>query len=153
MDRPDWDTYFLNLAKLVSIRSSDSETKHGAVCIDKHRRIISTGFNGFPRGCRDNELPNTRPEKYSFILNHAETNCLLNAAGRDTWGGTMFVTGQSCNSCLASMCNAGISEVVMANSHGSKLITPETQKIFDLIVEQNGIKVRIVDCKFEYVNI
>src|SRR5688500_6863178 len=76
--RPDWDTVFMTAAYLFAQKSPDAETKVGAILVDKHRKLLAEGFNGFPAGCNDTNLPNTRPDKY-FFMRHAEDNCIDNA--------------------------------------------------------------------------
>ena len=151
MDRPSWDTYFLNIAKLVSTRSNDAQTKHGCVIINKDRQIIGTGYNSFPRGMNDSSLPNIRPDKYDYIV-HSEINALLNCVIKPK-DCTAFVTGQCCNHCIFCMWNAGITEVVMANQHGSYLIDDKQKKIFELFINQTGLRIRYVDCKFDLIKI
>ena len=73
----EWDLRFLELAKLVSTWSKDPSTKVGAVIIDDNRRVVSVGYNGFPKGVRDSEhrLGN-REVKYNYMV-HAERNAML----------------------------------------------------------------------------
>ena len=59
-----WDTYFMALAKLSSMRSKDPNTSVGAVIVDDMNRIVSIGYNGFPRGCDDDSLPWEREGSY-----------------------------------------------------------------------------------------
>lgn len=149
MNRPSWDEYFLNIAKLVSSRSNDSQTRHGCVIVDKDNHIIGTGYNSFPKGMRDNELPNTRPEKYDYVV-HSEVNCLLNCVVSPV-GSRAYVTGQCCNHCCFCLHNAGVEEIIMAKAHGSFLLDEKQEKIFKLFCEQTGIKIRYVDTNFDLV--
>lgn len=73
LDRPDWAEYFLKLAKVVSERSPDGETKHGCVIVNDFHQVIGVGYNGFVRGIDDSLLPNLRPAKYLHMI-HAEVN-------------------------------------------------------------------------------
>ena len=75
-DHNKWDLRFLDLAKLVSTWSKDPSTKVGAVIIDDKNIIVSVGFNGFPKGIRDNERLHNRDSKYQIII-HAENNALM----------------------------------------------------------------------------
>lgn len=114
-DRPDWDTFFMALAFLVAQRSPDAETKHGAVVVDENRRILGMGFNGFPRGCRDEKLPTIRPGKYPYMV-HAELNALINARSiPDPARSAIYITGEPCNECFKAIIQFGIGRVV----HGS----------------------------------
>jgi dCMP deaminase len=67
--REKWDCRFLEMAELVGSWSKDPSTKVGAVIVDKDRRIVSTGYNGFPQGIADrSELLNDREKKYKLIV-------------------------------------------------------------------------------------
>lgn len=108
-----WISRFLNMADNVSSWSKDPSTKVGAVIVDDRKRIISVGYNGFPRGINDStERYNDRPLKYSFV-SHAERNALDNADVplKDT---TMFVTLMPCSDCAKGIIQRGIKTVVVA---------------------------------------
>ena len=113
-DRRNWDDYFLDIAELVSTRSKDPSTKVGAVIV-KNKTILSTGYNGFPRGVNDN-IPEryNRPEKYLWTV-HAEENAKCNAGrlGIKTDGSTLYVIPiHPCSHCALTIVQAGITEVV-----------------------------------------
>ncbi len=77
MLKTDWDLRFLELAKFISTWSKDPSTKCGAVIIDPDKRILSVGFNGFPKKIKDTEdRYNDRPIKYKLVM-HAEENAIL----------------------------------------------------------------------------
>ena len=60
-----WEEYFMTLALVASLKSKDPSTQVGAVIIDNHtRKLVSSGYNGFPRFMDDSQIPQTRPEKY-----------------------------------------------------------------------------------------
>lgn len=147
--RPNWIDYFLGLAKVVSKRSHDIHTQHGCVITDKQHRILGVGYNGFPKGMDDSTLPTSRPEKYHWMI-HAERNALSNCVIRPD-NGIAYITGQSCNDCIMALWQEGVTEVIMANSHGTKLFDKEQQKLFDLFVEQTGIKILRVEPNFEWL--
>ncbi len=145
-NRPDWDTVFMTLAFVVAQRSPDSETKHGAVLVDGKRRILGTGFNGFPRGCRDEMLPNQRPGKYPFVI-HAEVNALINS--RQTERPelcTLYVTGEPCHECFKLIVQYGIGRVVYGGV-GSNCIDANDNhnKVTQAISEGLPIKVERYD--------
>ena len=142
MSRPNWTDYFLGLAKVVSQRSHDSQTQHGCVITDQNHRILGVGYNGFPRGLDDNLLPNTRPDKYPWMI-HAERNALSNCTIRPE-NGVAYVTGQCCNDCIMALWQEGVGEVVMVKSHGTHLFDNQAQEIFDTFVKMSGIKVKYV---------
>ena len=108
-----WDFRFIELADLqVAQWSKDRSSKVGCVLV-KDREIITTGFNGMPRGCDDNvEARHERPEKYSWFL-HAELNAIVNAArqGKCTLGCDAYLNWYPCDHCAGVLVNAGIKRV------------------------------------------
>lgn len=139
MTRPNWKDYFLGLAKVVSQRSHDSQTQHGCVITDKHHRILGIGYNGFPRGLDDKLLPNTRPDKYPWMI-HAERNALSNCIIRPE-NGIAYVTGQCCNDCAMALWQEGVSTIIMSEHHGTHLFDEKAKKIFDTFVQMSGINI------------
>ena len=106
-----WDQRFLRLAAHVASWSKDPSTQCGAVITDEKNRIVSIGFNGFPRGLRDDERLHNREEKYRLVL-HAETNALMDARGRAE-GCTCYVYPMPpCSNCATQLIQAGIVRVV-----------------------------------------
>jgi dCMP deaminase len=110
-----WDLYFLEIAQLVATRSKDPSSQVGAVIVRK-RNIISTGYNGFPRGVNDN-VPERyeRPAKYKWTI-HGEENAILNASrnGTAVEGATLYVTPFApCVECAKAIVQSGIIEVVV----------------------------------------
>ena len=133
MNRTDyisWDEYFMGVALLASMRSKAPSTQVGACIVGPDNIILSTGYNGFPRGCSDDEFPWARegaePEtKYPFVV-HAELNAILNAGGKSLQGARIYVALFPCNECAKSIIQAGISEVIYlsdkyANTPGTRM--------------------------------
>lgn len=143
MNRPNWTDYFLGLAKVVSQRSHDTQTQHGCVITDKNHRILSLGYNGFPRDLPDHLLPNVRPEKYPWMI-HAEKNALSNCTIRPQEG-IAYVTGQCCNDCIMALWQEGIKTVIMSKNHGTHLFTQKEKEIFDTFVTLSGIEIKYID--------
>jgi dCMP deaminase len=142
--RPSWIDYFLGLATVVSQRSHDIQTQHGCVITDSHNRILGVGYNGFPRGLNnDNDLPNTRPDKYPWMI-HAERNALSNCIVRPD-NGIAYVTGQCCNDCIMALWQEGVSTVVMSKNHGTHLFDQDAQNRFDKFVQMSGINIMYVE--------
>lgn len=141
--RPNWNEYFIGLAHAVAMRSHDIQTKHGCVITDKDNRILGVGYNGFPKGLDDSKLPNTRPDKYPWMI-HAERNALSNCTIRPD-NGIAYITGQSCNDCIMALWQEGITKVVMRQNHGTHLFDDDSKRRFDLFVSMSGIKVEYVD--------
>lgn len=136
--RPDWDSYFIEIAKVVSSRSTCLRRKYGAVIV-KDRVIISTGYNGSPRGmpncidtqvCMRKELDIPSGERYELCeAVHAEQNAIINGspermkeatiyiAGFEEDGG--FADGTPCKLCNRMIRNAQITEVIYLRGDGS----------------------------------
>ena len=114
--RPDWDHYFMEIARVVSKRSTCLRRSVGAVIV-KNRQIVATGYNGTPSGlehCAVTELCRGI---------HAEQNAVVQAAfhGVSVNGGTLYCTHQPCVVCTKILINAGIKRIVYANPYPDKL--------------------------------
>jgi dCMP deaminase len=134
--RPDWDTYFMNIAYAVGLRGNCSRRKVAAVIV-KDKRVISTGYNGTPRGvtnCFEGGCPRCSSNAPSgtglgdCICSHAEENSITQAAyhGISTKGATIYVTLSPCLTCAKMIINAGIVEVVYDEEYS---ITAQTMAI------------------------
>lgn len=113
-DYINWDEYFMGVAILASKRSKDPNTQVGACIVDKDNIILSTGYNGFPYGCSDDEFPWAREgkdTKYSYVV-HAELNAILNSRGKDLKGAKLYVDLFPCNECAKAIIQSGITELV-----------------------------------------
>ena len=108
----NWDQRFIDMAYMVASWSKDPSTKCGAVITDDKNRMLSIGFNGFPRGVDDDpERYNNREEKYKFVV-HSEKNAILNSR-HDLDGATLYVVPMPpCSQCAAAIVQAGIKKVV-----------------------------------------
>lgn len=113
-DYISWDEYFMGVALLAAKRSKDPNTQVGACIVDENNVIISTGYNGFPKGCSDEEFPWDREgenTKYPYVV-HAELNAILNATGRSLRGTRIYVALFPCNECAKAIIQSGIKEIV-----------------------------------------
>lgn len=107
------------VAFLSSQRSKDPAKQVGACIVDKNNVICGIGYNGFPRGCSDEELPWSKRSrdgdplatKYPYVC-HAEMNAILNKNGASVAGARVYVTMFPCNECAKLMIQAGIGEIV-----------------------------------------
>jgi dCMP deaminase len=112
-----WDIRFIKLAQEVSTWSIDPSTKVGCVLV-KNKRVISTGYNGFPKNISDNfDRLMDREQKYEITV-HAEVNAVTTAAlhGVSTEGSTAYITLMPCSRCASVLINAGVTAVcVLAN--------------------------------------
>lgn len=120
--RPDWDDYFLGIAKMVALRSNCIKRKVAAVLV-KDRRIISTGYNGTPRGVKNcneggcprcNNLSASGKNLEECFCSHAEENAITQAAyhGVIIKDSTLYSTYSPCLICTKMIINSGIREVV-----------------------------------------
>jgi dCMP deaminase len=148
-NRPSWNEYFIGLAHAVAMRSHDIQTKHGCVITDKDNRILGVGYNGFPKGLDDSKLPNTRPDKYPWMI-HAERNALSNCTIRPE-NGIAYVTGQCCNDCIMALWQEGITKVFMRKNHGTHLFDDEHQKRFNLFIQMSGINIEYIDPDLSWI--
>jgi dCMP deaminase len=125
--RPDWDTYFMNIAQVVASRGNCLRRKVAAVIVKDHR-IISTGYNGTPRGvknCCDGGCRRCASETPSgadlseCICSHAEENAITQAAyhGIAVKAATLYSTMSPCLICAKMIINAGIVEVVYEDEY------------------------------------
>ncbi|KAF6806424.1 DCMP deaminase [Colletotrichum sojae] len=144
--RPNWDAYFMSLATLASLRSNCMKRRVGAVLVGRERRVISTGYNGTPRGLRNcseggcprcNAAGNTSGVDLATCLCiHAEENALLEA-GRERIreGAVLYCDTCPCLTCSIKICQVGIGEVVYAQGYS---MDSETAAVF----RQAGVKLR-----------
>ena len=106
-----WDKRFMELAEHVASWSYDPNTKVGCVIVDDRNRILSVGYNGFPRGVEDDPFRyRDRPTKHLFVA-HAERNALDNSP-HSVEGCIMYVPLLPCNECAKSIIQRGIKKVV-----------------------------------------
>ena len=137
MNRPDNDTYFMDMAHLISRRSTCVRRQVGAVIV-KDKRVLTTGYNGSPKGTKHCEelgcireqqkIPSgTRHELCRGV--HAEQNAVIQAAyfGISIDGATIYTTTFPCSMCAKILINAGIKEIVYSEGYTDEL----SQKLFD----------------------
>jgi dCMP deaminase len=138
-----WDTYFIEIARLVSTRSKDPSSQVGAVItIDK--TIISTGYNGIPRGLNDKIKERYEAPLKEFWMCHAEENALLNASrnGIKCEGGSLYVTPfQPCTKCALMAAQCGIKEIVVDSRFDNTRLQEEFE-ISKQILNTCGVIVR-----------
>ncbi len=110
-----WDAYFMSMAHLSALRSKDPNTQVGACIVNKDKRVVGLGYNGFPRGCEDDLFPWNREgkfldTKYPYVV-HAELNAILNSI-QNLDGCTIYVSLFPCNECAKAIIQSGIKCVV-----------------------------------------
>lgn len=128
--RPDWDEYFLGIADAVSQRADCTRRKVGAVLVDEHHRIISTGYNGAPPGapgclngaCPRGNLSTDECPPFSdygnCISTHAERNAILYSNPEEREGTTLYITCRPCTGCHQLILDAGVKRVVWWTEDG-----------------------------------
>ena len=144
-----WDDYFMGVAILSSKRSKDPNTQVGACIVNRDKKIVGIGYNGFPIGISDSEFPwdnvgDHLDTKYPYVV-HAEPNAILNATTslKDC---VLFVTLFPCNECAKLIIQAGIKEVVfLEDKYASSESIIASKRMFDAV----GIKYR----KMNYLSI
>lgn len=106
-----WDRRFLKLAEHIATWSLDPSTQVGAVIVDEKNRVVSVGYNGFPKGIEDDARLNNRETKYKMIV-HGEMNAIL-FAKRDLINCTLYTTPfLPCSVCTSNILQTGIVRVV-----------------------------------------
>jgi dCMP deaminase len=150
--RKSKDVYFLEIADLVSSRSTCIRNQVGAVIV-KESQILSTGYNGAPKGlphcadvgCLRNELGVKPGERHELCRGlHAEQNAIIQAAyhGVSVRGGKIFCTTRPCSICTKMIINAGIEEIIYIEEYEDKLAAE--------LVEQSGMTLRRVEIPRNY---
>ncbi|HDQ98766.1 MAG TPA: cytidine deaminase [candidate division WOR-3 bacterium] len=147
MTRKSWDRYFMDIARLVSERSTCRRRRVGAVLV-REKRILCTGYNGAPAGmphcdevgCLRERLSIPSGERIEICRGiHAEQNALVQAAafGIKVTGATLYCTHEPCITCGKMLLNAGIREFVVAESYADEFGRQ--------LLAEAGAEVRLVD--------
>ena len=141
--RPEWKKYFMDIAKLVSRRSTCIRRQVGAILV-KDKRVLTTGYNGAPAGlvhCEEigcmrqkNNIPSGQRHELCRGL-HAEQNAIIQAAyhGTSIAGAALYCTTLPCSICLKMLINAGITEIVCKEGYPDEL-TESLLKEADIII-------------------
>ncbi len=136
-DYLSWDEYFMGIALLSAQRSKDPSTQVGACIVNNENKIIGIGYNGFPIGCSDDELPWAREgdflnTKYAYVV-HAELNAILNSGGNDLHGCRIYVAIFPCNECAKAIIQSGIKKVIyLSDKYINSDACKASRKMFDL---------------------
>lgn len=141
-NRPNWDDYFMGLSFIASQRSIDPSTQHGCTLVDKDNHILAMGYNSFPAGMNDNELPLTKPEKYEW-MEHSETNCVANSPV-PVKGSRAYITGMPCWNCAKTLARHGVKHWIVADRHGHKDKSLDKSELTQKLIEEQGISVVVV---------
>lgn len=145
--RPDWDTYFMEIAMLVSRRSTCLRRQVGAVVV-KERNILSTGYNGAPTGITHCEVTGCLREKLNVPSGerhelcrglHAEQNAIIQAAyhGTSIKDSVLYCTNLPCSICSKMIINAGIKKIVYKDGYMDKLA--------EEMITESGIEIERIE--------
>lgn len=147
-----WDEYFMGVSLLAAKRSKDPNTQVGACIVDENNIIISTGYNGFPYGCSDDEFSWERTgadTKYRYVV-HAELNAILNASGKSLKGARIYVDLFPCNECAKAIIQSGITEIVYLYD---KYADSEATIASKRMLTAAGIKLRKFDTQLDKIEL
>ena len=137
-----WDDTFMMLANLISQRSKDPSTQVGAVIVDDNNVILGLGYNGWPRGIDQDDLPWEREgkdleTKYPYVV-HGEINAIFNSYQRIN-NSRIYCNLFPCNECVKAIIQNGIKEVIYESDKYHEVDnTKAARKLLDLA----GIKYR-----------
>lgn len=149
--RPTNDEYFMDMAYLVSKRSTCLRRRVGAVIV-ADKRVLTTGYNGAPRGlphcedtgCLREQMKVPSGQRHELCRGvHAEQNAIIQAAvfGVSVKGASIYITNSPCSVCAKMIVNAGIAEVIYEHEYPDELATE--------FLEQSDVRVRIMKYKGE----
>lgn len=140
--KEEMDCHYLRLAWVTAMNlSKDPSTKVGAVIVTEDTRMVSIGYNGFPRKLEETPERWEKPLKYEYVI-HAEMNAIMNCPF-DTKGCTLYCTHQPCHRCLVHMVNAGIKRVVYNLEYRNlthRDIWDETAKLFEEVIQVEDLQ-------------
>ena len=144
-----WDNRFMKLAREISTWSKDPSSKIGAVIVNDERRILATGYNGFPRGIEDTEERlNDREQKYPRIV-HGEANALMNAlySGVSVKDATIYVWGLPvCADCTKLVIQSGIKRVVITYpEHAPEKWQKQWNEMSKPMYEEAGVSITYIN--------
>lgn len=140
----DWDQYFMSMAYMVAMKSKDQGAKVGSITVDDEQDIITTGFNGFPRGFDDNRPDRLeKPNKLIYTI-HAELNACLSAARRtlSLRGARMYVTWAPCDKCALAIVQSGLKEVITHKENPHQESWNESIELGKMIMSEGGVTFR-----------
>jgi dCMP deaminase len=151
MQRPTWDEYFMKITHLVAERSTCLRRRVGAIIV-RDKRIISTGYNGAPKGlahclevgCLREQRGIPSGERHELCRGaHAEQNAIIQAAGSGSSmeGATMYCTDSPCSTCTKMIINAGIRRLVLGKKYPDEL--------GEQMIEEAGIETVYLDLDLE----
>ncbi|MBN1842076.1 MAG: cytidine/deoxycytidylate deaminase family protein [Deltaproteobacteria bacterium] len=150
MSRPSWDEYFMDIAYLVSSRSTCCRRQVGAVLV-RDKRVLATGYNGAPTGlphcldigCLREELGVPSGERHELCRGlHAEQNVIIQAAyhGVSIKGATLYCTNLPCSICCKMLINAGINEIKYQDGYADTMSEDMLKVAGIALTKTHGVK-------------
>ena len=142
-DYISWDEYFMGIALLSAKRSKDPNTQVGACIVNQYNKIVGIGYNGFPIGCSDDDLPwgregeSVNETKYPYVV-HAEANAILNST-KDLHGSRIYVALFPCNECTKLIIQSGIKGIIFLSD---KYRESDSVKASKKMLDMAGVKIR-----------
>ncbi len=133
----------MGIALLSAKRSKDPSTQVGACIVNQYNKIVGIGYNGFPIGCSDDDLPwertsdNSNETKYPYVV-HAEANAILNST-KDLHGSRIYAALFPCNECTKLIIQSGIKEIVYLSD---KYKDTDTVKASKRMLQMAGVSHR-----------
>ncbi|HDS15853.1 MAG TPA: cytidine deaminase [Proteobacteria bacterium] len=146
LQRPDWQTYFMDIAQLISRRSTCIRRQVGALIV-KDNRILTTGYNGTPsgirhcleRGCLRDQLQIPSGQRHELCRGlHAEQNAIIQAAhhGVSIESGELYCTNQPCIICAKMIINAGLKKIIIRDAYPDAMAAE--------MLDEAGLKVVVI---------
>ena len=131
----------MGIAVLSGERSKDPNSQVGACIVSPDNKILSIGYNGFPTGCSDDEIPWDREgefanTKYPYVC-HSELNAILNYTGSTLKQSRIYVTLFPCNECAKAIIQSGIKEVIYLDD---KYKDTDSVKVSKKMLDMAGVK-------------
>ena len=148
MNTINWDCYFMSMSYLVAMKSKDNSTKIGSVIVGKDHEILSTGYNGLPRGMSDDDPElQIKPEPKYSLFEHSERNSIYNAArnGIHLLNSTIYTQGIPCADCARAIIQAGIKRVVVHENwnKGNAEKWAKSAEYSKLMFKQCGVRLEL----------
>lgn len=148
-----WDDYFMGIAILSGKRSKDPSTQVGACIVNKDKKIVGVGYNGFPKGCSDEDFPWEREGdfldvKYPFVM-HAEQNAILNSI-KKLDNCSIYVGLFPCHECAKAIIQSGIKEVIFLSD---KYDGSDSNKASKMMFNSAGVSYRRLTPENESIEI
>ena len=136
----NWPEYYMGFAAHAATKSKDPSSQVGAVAVGVDGEVLSTGFNGLPRGVEDRPERMERPAKYLWT-SHAEENLIAHAArvGFRLKGCTVYVTHLPCSRCARLLIQAGVAAVVVGR--GTTSMPQEEFDVAEKMFAEAGVVV------------